>query len=76
MDEMIEMASLTFEDFRKENGLTYWWSSDFMQMLGYKELKTFRKAIERAIKACMTLNIPFNDHFIPIEPALLAILPQ
>jgi DNA-damage-inducible protein D len=55
---------LTFEDFKKENGMVYWWASDLMRMLGYKELKSFQNAIDRATKACITLNIPHYDNFL------------
>ncbi len=54
----------SFEDFRNENGITFWWASDLMKMLGYKDLKTFHKAIDRAITACMTINIPHYENFI------------
>ena len=55
---------LSFEDFKNENGMTYWLASDFMQMLGYTDLKIFRKAIDRAIQACITLNINHFENFI------------
>ena len=32
----------TFEDFKNENGFTYWWASDLMTMLGYKDMKSFQ----------------------------------
>lgn len=53
----------TFEDFKNENGLVFWRASDLMKMLGYKEMKVFSKAIDRAIKACITLSIPYFDNF-------------
>jgi DNA-damage-inducible protein D len=59
-----EPQPLSFEDFKKENGMVYWWASDLMRMLGYKELKSFQNAIDRATKACITLNIPHYDNFL------------
>lgn len=64
-DIMGEDMNLSFEDFKNQNGMTYWWSSDLMRMLGYKDLKSFRPAIERAIKACMTVKIPYEINFVP-----------
>ena len=60
-------AELNFEDFKNENGVSFWWASDFMKMLGYKDLKSFGRAIERATKACITLQIPHYENFISIQ---------
>jgi len=60
-------TELTFEDFKKENGMIYWLATDLMKMLGYENFSGFKKAIERAIKACMSLSIPFEEHFLNIE---------
>ena len=35
-------SPLSFEDFKNENGVTYWWASDLMRMLGYKDMKSFQ----------------------------------
>jgi DNA-damage-inducible protein D len=56
---------LTFEDFKNENGSTFWWASDLMMMLGYKEMKSFHKVIDRATKAFVALNIPHYENIIP-----------
>jgi len=56
--------TLSFEDFKKENGMTYWWASDLLRMLGYKDLKSFQGAIDRAIKACLTLKISHDSNFL------------
>lgn len=55
----------TFEDFKNENGITFWWASDLMQMLGYKDMKSFQKVIDRATKAFVSLNIPHYENIIP-----------
>jgi len=60
-------VALSFEDFKRQNGITYWLASEFMNMLGYESLASFKNPIERAIKACMSLNIPFEDHFMSFQ---------
>lgn len=59
-----EMELPTFEDLRNQNGKTYWWASDLMRVLGYQDMQSFRKAIDRATKACIALDI---DHFANFE---------
>ena len=54
----------SFEDFKNENGLTYWWASDLMRMLGYAEMKSFQKVLDRATKALVSLNIPHYENII------------
>lgn len=56
--------SLSFEDFKNENGITYWWASDLMVMLGYKDMKSFHKVLDRATKAFVSLNIPHYENII------------
>lgn len=56
--------NLTFEDFKNENGLIYWWASDLMQMLGYAEMKSFEKVLNRTTKAFVSLNIPHYDNIL------------
>ena len=53
---------LTFDDFKQENGNPHWWASDLMKMLGYANMKSFKKVINRAIKTLMTLNIDQYDN--------------
>ena len=58
-------SDLTFEDFKNENGITFWWASELMLMLGYSEIKSFRKVIDRATKAFISLGINHYDNIIP-----------
>jgi DNA-damage-inducible protein D len=60
--------ALSFEDFRQQNGQAYWWASDLMNMMGYDQWTDFRKAIDRAVKACMSLNIDHYDNFRYCQP--------
>jgi DNA-damage-inducible protein D len=53
-----------FEDFKNENGMPYWWASDLMIMLGYKEMSSFRKVIDRATKVFVSLGIPHYENII------------
>jgi len=59
--------SLTFEDFKNENGLTFWWASDLLIMLGYKDMKSFQKVLDRATKAFVSLNIPHYENIIAFQ---------
>ncbi len=54
----------TFEDFRNDNGIPFWWASDLSQMLGYESYKSFRKVIDRAIKAMMAIDVSYHDNVI------------
>jgi len=56
--------ALSFEDFKNENGLTFWWASDLMIMMGYKDMKSFQKVLDRATKAFVSLNIPHYENII------------
>lgn len=53
---------LSFEDFKNENGITFWWASDLMTMLGYNDMKSFQKVLDRATKAFVSLNIPHYEN--------------
>lgn len=55
---------LTFEDFKNENGITYWWATDLMKMLGYKDMKSFQNVLDRTTKAFVSLNIPHFENII------------
>ena len=60
----IDSSALSFEDFKNENGLIYWWASDLMVMLGYKEMKSFQTVLDRATKAFVSLGIPHYENII------------
>lgn len=51
-----------FENFKHENGITFWWASDLTLMLGYKDLKAFHKVLDRATKSFVSLGIPHYDN--------------
>ena len=58
-------TTLSFEEFGHENGMRYWWASDFMLFLGYKNMSTFRKVVGRARTACLSANIEPGKDIIP-----------
>lgn len=53
-----------FNNLAHQNGFTYWFASDLMDVLGYESYASFKKAINRAIQACATLNIDIVDNFV------------
>ena len=65
---MTNMASnLTFEDFKNQNERIYWWASEIMLMLGYSDMKMFKKVIDRAAKVFLSLNTDCYDNIIKVE---------
>ena len=58
---------LSFEDFRKQNGDAYWWASDLLKMVGYKDLPSFEKVLDRATKAMISLGIPHYKNIVPAD---------
>ncbi len=65
-DMTINEGSITFEDFAQTNGIVYWWASDLMTFLGYENMDKFRKVIDKATKAMISLDI---DHYKNVIPA-------
>lgn len=54
----------TFDDYAYANGGLHWSARWFANALGYADYRTFRKGpIERAITACLTLELTVSDHF-------------
>lgn len=59
-----EGSQLTFDDFARENGITYWFASDLAMMLGYAGMDQILKAVNKATAVCVSLDIPVFDNFI------------
>jgi DNA-damage-inducible protein D len=53
-----------FENLGKPNGIRLWAEADLMQALGYEDNKSFRKAITRAMQACLSSGIQMEENFI------------
>ncbi len=66
-DITMNNGTITFEDFAQSNGIIYWWASDLMIFLGYEDMDKFRKVIDRATKAMISLDI---DHYKNVIPAV------
>lgn len=67
MNDIVPLSTscANFEDFKNQNGITFWWASELMLMLGYKDSKSFKKAIDRATKACISVGINHYDNIVP-----------
>ncbi len=64
MNELAEyFEAEIFEANGISNGGRYWLARDFGEALGYKTFSTFKKAINRAMQICATLNLPILDNF-------------
>jgi DNA-damage-inducible protein D len=58
----------SFEDFKHQNGSSYWWASDFMHILGYDDFTVFKtKVIGKATQALISLGV---DNYEQIAPAM------
>jgi DNA-damage-inducible protein D len=58
----------SFEDFKHQNGHSFWWASEFMAMLGYDDFDVFKsKVVGRATQALISLGV---DHYEQITPAV------
>ena len=56
-------GDINFNDLAKENGFTHWSAREYMIMLGYESYVSFKRAINRAITTCMTLDIDVEENF-------------
>lgn len=54
-----------FEALANENGSIFWWASDLARLLGYPDLRSFRKAVERAMAVCVQLDVNVTDNIVP-----------
>jgi DNA-damage-inducible protein D len=57
----------SFEDFGQTNGGVFWLASDLINLLGYESESSFNKAVNKAMTACNTLNIPIVENFEQIK---------
>ena len=59
-----EDGKTNFNDLAQEiNGFTCWTAREYMKMLGYESFESFRKAINKAISTCTTLDIDVTENF-------------
>src|SRR5579863_6444291 len=57
----------SFEDYAQPNGGLFWYARDLAEMLGYESFQSFKNAINKATRACLTLEISVADNFIQID---------
>lgn len=57
----------SFESFARQNGFRFWLASELALMLGYDDITATKRAINKAIAVCTTLNIPVTDNFVQFE---------
>jgi len=63
-----DYGGLTFEDFKVEDDSnTFWWASVVGPMLGYKDLKSFQKVLDRTTKAFIALGISHYENIKLVE---------
>lgn len=55
-----------FEDFSRQNGVTYWLESELAKMLGYSNMNAIKKASQKAMSVCITADIPVDENFIQV----------
>lgn len=68
-EDLPEGTGLSFEDFRHENGHTFWWASDLQRMLAYDTWKSFFKVIAKAQKLLASIEVPVSEHILASERA-------
>jgi DNA-damage-inducible protein D len=64
IDSYFDVEHPTFEDFYHENGQIYWYASDFIHWLGYREYAPTMPPINKAMSVCLSIpTIITADHF-------------
>jgi DNA-damage-inducible protein D len=64
IDSYFDVEHPVFEDFYHQNGQIYWYASDFVHWLGYKEYAPTMQPINKAMSVCLSIpTIITADHF-------------
>jgi DNA-damage-inducible protein D len=64
IDSYFDVEHPAFEDFYHENGQVYWYASDFIHWLGYREYAPIMPPINKAMSVCLSIPaIITADHF-------------
>lgn len=66
MSTIVNFDTYQFESTAAQNGTLTWREEVLMEALGYQDKQSFRKAVRRAMAACLTLNIEPHSDFIAI----------
>lgn len=67
MADLRQKKIFDIEQYRNDDGISFWWASDFMNLLGYKDMKSFQRVIHRAITSCLSLGISYENNFITVS---------
>ena len=79
MDDQTELAlreldvfhfddeNINFNDLARDNGFTFWYARQYMDMLGYESYAAFKKPINKAMTTCMTLDIDVAENFQQVK---------
>ena len=62
IDSYFETEHPTFEDFYHENGQIYWYASDFVRWLGYREYAPTMVPINKAMSVCLSIPTIITAH--------------
>jgi DNA-damage-inducible protein D len=64
IDSYFDVEHPAFENFYHENGHIYWYASDFIHWLGYKDYSPIMPPINKAMSVCISIpTIITADHF-------------
>lgn len=61
---------MTFEEFSYENGIKYWLASEYLVLLGYSDMQSFTKPLQKSMQTCLTLRIDPYENFIRVENSI------
>ena len=56
----------SFEGCAQTNGFKFWLASQLMECLAYTSMAPINKAVQKAIAACVALEIPIQENFIEV----------
>ncbi|WP_321308803.1 hypothetical protein [Marinifilum fragile] len=54
----------SFEDYSHQNGMRFWYATEYASMLGYANMTSFMNPINKAIQSCMSAKIDYFDDFV------------
>ena len=54
----------SFEDSAIKNGVNLWNEADLMKALGYHSTESFKRVIQKAQQACLSLGIAIEESFV------------
>lgn len=53
----------SFETISNQNGMLYWFASEFLSILGYTEYSPTLKPVQKAMQVMLSLEIDSSEHF-------------